>query len=118
MRFKIDENLCADFVAVLLEAGHDAMTVGDQGLSGKSDAVIAEVCKEENRVLVTGDLGFGNVQEYPPEEYSGLIVIRMARPSRRGSLDAFRAILGRLSEAECKGKLWIVEESRVRIRGN
>ena len=35
MKFKIDENLPREVAALLRDAGHDAMTVVDQGLGGQ-----------------------------------------------------------------------------------
>ena len=40
MLVKLDENLCRSHVALLLEAGHQADRVHDQGLSGEADPVI------------------------------------------------------------------------------
>ena len=37
MKFKIDENLPREAVDVLTAAGHDAVSVFDQGLNGKPD---------------------------------------------------------------------------------
>ena len=53
MRFKIDENLHADAAESLKRMGHDAMTVREQNLSGQPDTVIAGICQQENRALVT-----------------------------------------------------------------
>ena len=39
-----------------------------RGLSGATDARIAELLKVEGRVLVTLDVDFANTQLYPPEE--------------------------------------------------
>jgi predicted nuclease of predicted toxin-antitoxin system len=62
MKFKVDENLPVETAAALRAAGHDAMTVLEQGLGGRLDASIAEICKCEGRALVTLDLDFSNVQ--------------------------------------------------------
>ena len=37
MRFKIDENLPGELAADLRQAGHEADTVSDQGMSGAAD---------------------------------------------------------------------------------
>jgi len=68
MRFKIDENLHEDIAEALRTHGHDAQTVFDQGLRGHADPEIAEVARREWRAVVTLDLDFGNIREYPPEE--------------------------------------------------
>jgi predicted nuclease of predicted toxin-antitoxin system len=78
MKFKVDENLPMEVAVALREAGHDAMSVVDQGLGGRADASVAEVCRREGRSLVTLDVDFANVQAYPPRDYAGLLVLRLA----------------------------------------
>ena len=56
MRFKVDENLHPDAAEFLRSAGHDAMTVYDQGLRGRKDEVISAICQVEQRAIVTLDL--------------------------------------------------------------
>jgi predicted nuclease of predicted toxin-antitoxin system len=107
----------ADVADALQAKGHDAMTVAEQGLTGKIDAIIAEICKDEGRAIITFDLDFANVQEYPPENYSGLIVLRLALPSRNRVMKALAQVLDLIDSTTLVGTLWIVEESRIRIRG-
>lgn len=43
MRFKVDENLHWEIAELLQGQGHDALTVFDQGLRGRSDKDIGDV---------------------------------------------------------------------------
>jgi len=72
MRFKIDENLPVELAEELRAAGHEAITVGDQQLSGASDQHLSEVCKTEGSIFVTLDLDFADIRTYPPGEHPGL----------------------------------------------
>ena len=116
MKFKVDENLPIQCVDQLREGGHDALSVKDQGLSGATDPRIAEVCTEEGRVLVTLDLDFADIRTYPPSASAGIIIFRL------GSYDALtlRRFVGRvmalLPHESPAGRLWVVEEDKVRIR--
>lgn len=76
MKFKIDENLPAEFAAILREANFEAATVGEENLSGMADIAVLDLCKAETRVLVTLDLDFANVQAHPPGTHAGIIVFR------------------------------------------
>lgn len=49
MRFKVEENLPIDVADLLGSAGHDALTVFDQGLIGEDDSSILGICKKEQR---------------------------------------------------------------------
>jgi predicted nuclease of predicted toxin-antitoxin system len=62
--------------------GHDALTVFDQGLRGRDDHDIADTCRSENRVLLSLDLDFSNILMFPPENYPGLIVLRLRKKGR------------------------------------
>ena len=55
VKFKLDENLPAEMADLFKRAGHDAVTVLDQQLSGVSDPVLATVCIQERRAIVTLD---------------------------------------------------------------
>lgn len=117
MRFKIDENLPLEAAASLQQAGHDATTVHQQGLSGEADNRIASVCQEEALVLVTLDTDFGDIRAYPPSQYSGLIVLRLRTQDKTHVLDVLHRLLPLLTQDPLTHHLWIVEEERVRIRG-
>jgi predicted nuclease of predicted toxin-antitoxin system len=116
MRFKVDENLHPDAADLLRSAGHDAMTVFDQGLRGHRDQDNATICQREQRAIVTLDLDFSNIRQYPPEDYPGIIVLRLANKSRQPVLSALTRVVPLLTTEPLAGCLWIVEEQRVRIR--
>lgn len=116
MKFKIDENLPIELAEMLNDAGHDASTVYLQKLDGEPDSVIAQVCQLEERAIVTLDVGFSNIQIYPPAEFSGIIVLRLVRQDKLHVMDVFKRVIQMLSEEEIVRKLWIVDEQRIRIR--
>jgi predicted nuclease of predicted toxin-antitoxin system len=116
MRFKVDQNLHDEIAEALRAAGHDAATVHDQGLDGKEDEVIAEICRDEARAIVSIDLDFANEVEFPPQNYPGLIVFRMTKQSRPRAMKALGQVLTLLKTELPNGSLWIVEESRIRVR--
>ena len=116
MRLKLDENLPIDLKRLFAESGHDAATVGDEGLGGGSDAEIAAVCIGEERVLVTQDLDFSDIRAYPPAEHAGIIVFRLPSAARDAVLEVAAGLIARLATSSPNGQLWIVEDSRVRIR--
>lgn len=117
MRFKIDENLPAEVAQKLREAGHDATTVLEEGLSGKADASIAAICQNEGRALVTLDTDFADIRSYPPEQCHGLIVLSLRRQDKPHVLSAIARLVPVLAEETLEKCLWIVSETRLRIRG-
>jgi predicted nuclease of predicted toxin-antitoxin system len=116
MQFKIDENLHADAAELLRQHGYDTTTVLEQGLQGGADADIANVCQQEGRTMITLDLDFSDVRHYPPEDYQGLIVLRLNDQSRTSVLNIIDRIIPLLGTEPLVGNLWIVQETSVRIR--
>lgn len=117
MRFKIDENLPAEAREVLRQAGFDAATVADEGLAGSPDEGIAAICRREDRVIITLDLGFAVIRVYPPQDYAGLIVLRLMRQDRATVLRIVERLIPALDNELLEKRLWIVDERRIRIRG-
>lgn len=116
MRLKIDENLPEEAAHLLRDAGHEAESVLGEQLGGRPDDQVAQICRNEQRALVTLDLDFADIRAYPPEEYPGLIVLRPNRQSRRHVLRLLRSVLPVLDREKLPGCLWVVSESGLRIR--
>ena len=116
MRIKLDENMPAALVELLLDAGHDALTVPAQGLSGAEDPKVLDVARAEQRILMTFDVGFGNIREFPVGTHWGIVVFRLhdqrwtvlEKPARR-MLES--GVLDRLGRG-----LAIIDETRARLR--
>lgn len=117
MRFKIDENLHDDVVALLASEGHDAETVHAEGLRGCVDPVLAQHCASENRALVTLDLDFADIRAFPPEGSAGIIVLRVRDQSRPHVLRVMAQVIDLLHRETVSGRLWVVTDAGVRIRG-
>ena len=115
MRFKLDQNLDRVIGEPLIEGGHDLKTAEEQSLQRADDLTVVGVCRAEHRCLITADMGFAQIIDYPPDQYAGLIVLWHPRPTR----SAMRALVEQVRVA-CKeespvGRLWIVEPRRIRI---
>ena len=116
MRLKLDENLGSACASLLKAAGHDVLTVPDQGLCSAADEAVIAASRAEGRCLVTLDLDFGNPLRFRPSEYAGIAVLRLPpRPSHADLADAVRTLLGGLSRDTISGRLWIIQRGRVRV---
>lgn len=116
MRFKLDENLPIDLAEMFREAGHDAVTVRDQGLTGARDSDLASVCMREGRAIVSFDTDFADIRTYPPDAHPGLVVFRLESQDRGHVLEIGARLLEALPGTSLSGQLWIVEETRIRVR--
>ncbi len=115
MKFKLDENLGPTVQEVFLKRGHDCRTVRDQRLSGSPDEPVLRAPVAEGRILVTMDHDFGNVLRYSPESTSGIAILGpQTQTSRKLLRFLAEALLVALERKTIRGKLWIVEPSRIR----
>ncbi len=116
MRIKIDENIGDSAVALLRDAGHDVMTVREQGFGGADDETIYRICQSEARVLVTLDRDFGKVQRFPPHTSAGIAVLALGGAASLRVIKARLLTFLELSRSRpISGELWIVEPGRVRV---
>jgi len=116
VRFKLDENLPKSAAALLRDAGHDVQTVLEERPGGNTDARVFDVCKAENRVLVTFDLDFSDLRSYPPSSHNGIWILRPHTQSIRNTLALLRRALELVPGEVVQARLWIVEPDRVRVR--
>lgn len=116
LRLKLDENLPHDAAGLLRQAGHSVTTVLDQGLGGATDAAVLDAVLQEGRALITLDGGFADIRAHPPQAYPGLIVLRLPRADRARIAAAMARVAQALAGEQVAGRLWIVEERRIRVR--
>jgi predicted nuclease of predicted toxin-antitoxin system len=116
VKFKIDENLPVEAALTLREHGFDADTVSDEALSGVDDETMANRVPAENRILVTLDLDFSNIRAYPPDEYAGIIVLRLKTQDKPTVLSYIRRFAAAVEKRSPEGELWIVQNDRIRFR--
>ncbi len=115
MKAKLDENLGNRAMDLFVASGHDAATVTDQDLGGASDEELIKACRTEGRTLVTLDLDFSNVLRFPPREYASIAVLAYPHLIDLDTIRERVRVLLRASEREqLSGRLWIVEQDRIR----
>lgn len=116
MKVKLDENLSRSTAELFRLAGHDVMTVRDEGLLGAPDERVFEVAQQEKRILVTLDRDPGQILRFPPNESAGIVIIDVGpRANHAGLLARTRELLRFLETRSPERSLWIVEPGQVWI---
>jgi predicted nuclease of predicted toxin-antitoxin system len=115
VRLKLDENLGHSVAEYLRERNHDVSTVTEEGLAGADDHDVFVAATKGKRTLLTLDLDFSSPIRFPPGRSSGVIVIRVARPSHSLILEALSEALPHFSGESPDGATWIVEIGRIRV---
>jgi len=116
LRFKLDENIPREAEAILNGSGHDSHSVISENIGGCPDEKLIEVCRQEQRILVTLDLDFSDIRWYPPALHSGIWILRPSTQSVSVICSLLERALRMLKIEPAERKLWIVENERIRIR--
>ncbi len=120
MKFLIDEDLPHSLVTLFRNYGYDAVHVIEVELRGSKDREIAYYAKREKAVIVTGDYDFSDVRNYPPSQYSGIVVIEL--PRNATALFIYKQFEWFLQQQHIvenlSGKLLLLEPGRIRIRNS
>jgi hypothetical protein len=66
--------------------------------------------------VLTLDLDFSDIRAYPPSDYAGIIVLRPAVQSVPSIRRLVAHVIALLAAEPLQGNLWIVDDSRIRIR--
>jgi hypothetical protein len=104
MKFKLDENLPGEGVQILRAAGHDAVTRDIRGRSNGGSC--SSRCTSGSAT-----------RTYSPGSSAGIVVLRLGRQSKAVVLAAIAEVAAAAVDEPVTGKLWIVEDGRLRIRG-
>jgi len=119
MRLLVDENMPRSTLPTLVASGHDAEDVRDVGLRGAADQPIFRYACDQDRMLVTRDLDFANLLQYPLGTHPGILVLRLPETLRpEAVLRTLTAALSQLGGRDLRGDLVIVEWTRVRVRSS
>ena len=118
MHFLIDADLPRKVTELLRRHGHEAVDVRDIGLRAAPDAEVAAYARRQGLCLISGDFGFANIRNYPPEDYAGLVVLQLPRnATAKMILNLVDAMLGQPQVLNrLSGRLAIVEFGRIRLR--
>ena len=104
------------YLRVLHNWGYDAAPIGAHIALDSPDADVIALANQLDAVLLTIDLDFANILDYPPAQYGGIVILRY-RVEHETELDAaLKTALDDLYRDGLRGALVIVAPGRYRIR--
>ena len=116
MRIFIDECVwlvTRDFVR---QFNIDIATVKERGLAGADDRLVLAQAISENRVFLTRDMHFSNILLYPPQNYLGIIVLRIAPHTITSVHHTLSWALTAFTQDSIQKTLVIVDHNKYRTR--
>ncbi len=116
MRFLVDQDVYKLTVDKLKEWEHDVVTVKELGIARAFDEDLLTVAKEQNRILITRDKGFGGLLFLKEKVSVGVIFLRITPRTLTEVHRQLRTMLKEHSEEELMRYFSVVEPGRHRIR--
>jgi predicted nuclease of predicted toxin-antitoxin system len=116
VRFLAD--MCVDvrIVKWLLQNGHDATHLRDQGLQRMPNGEIFEKAIREDRIIITFDLDFGEIAALTKSWRTSVILFRLKNTRTLHVIERLSSVIERFEDALKRGSMITVEETRCRMR--
>jgi predicted nuclease of predicted toxin-antitoxin system len=116
MKFLADMGISPRVVEELRQKGHDAVHLMDEGLNRLPDGDVLDKTLREGRILLTHDLGFGELLAAGGGSLPSVIIFRLKDMRPANVSRHLFSVISQESEALDRGAICSVTEHRVRIR--
>jgi predicted nuclease of predicted toxin-antitoxin system len=67
-------------------------------------------------ILITNDKGFGNIFNYPPQSYKGIIVLKISPQNQQQVHNLLLQFLKTKNQDSLKGNLVVIDSHHFRVR--
>jgi len=116
MKFLVDMALSPKTVKFLQNSDYDAVRVNELGMAKSKDKIILEYAAENDMVVITADLDFGDILAYTKYKKPSVIIFRLRDPSPDHVNSLLLSSLPRIKDSLEKGSIIVIEDHRIRIR--
>lgn len=117
MKFLADHCLFGNTIHLLRERSHEVLTLKELGHAASPDEIVLQLAQKETAVLITCDREFGSILLYPPEQYNGIVVLKITASNQSKVHQLLLDFLQDRGSSSLHGKLVAVDTHHVRIRG-
>ena len=115
MRFLGDMGVSLRVIEWLRQQGHDAKHLREEKLHRLPDPEIFKKATEENRIVLTFDLDFGEIVAFTEGKRASVILFRLYNARAVHVIERLKVILADLTPWPANS-IVIVEEQRYRVR--
>ena len=116
MKFLADMGISLKTVVFLHALGHDAVHLADQGLERLPDRDIVAKARQEGRILLVHDLGFGELVAASGAMLPSVITFRLRNMHPDRVNGALQRLLPQHGDTLERGAMISVTEGQVRVR--
>jgi predicted nuclease of predicted toxin-antitoxin system len=115
MRIKIDENLPVRLTHALIALGHDVDHVEESVLAGRADPDLWRAAQNEDRMLITHDVKFGDARVIEAGPHPGFVLVRTTQ-GRNAILERVREVFQTHDVESWRGCIVVITDDKVRVR--
>lgn len=116
MRFLADMGVSQQVVEWLRSNGHDAVHLRDEGLQRLPNGLIFQKAGNEQRIVLTFDLDFGEILAASVGQIVSVVLFRLRNTRTNFVIQRLDAVLKQSSADLLRGAIVIVEDGRHRVR--
>jgi len=116
MRFLADMGVSSRVVNWLRKSGHDAVHLRDENLQRMPNGLIFKKAIEENRIILTFDLDFGEITALTKGARCSTIVFRLRNTSTENVINRLSKVLETSFSHLEQGSIIAVDDYRHRVR--
>lgn len=112
----VDECVPRRYLNLLQEWGHQAEAASAHIPADAVDDDVLDLARKLDGGLLTVDLDFANILDYPPAGHNGIIVMRYEARLEEGLDATLKSVFSDLDRESLRKVLVIVAEGRYRVR--
>lgn len=116
MSILLDHCVPRKYLRLLQSWGYDATLLSEHTTPDAADNDVITLAQTLDAVLLTVDLDFANILDYPPNDYAGIVVMRYEASDESLLVATLQQALADLYREPLRGVLVIIEPTRYRIR--
>ncbi|MBU2503901.1 MAG: DUF5615 family PIN-like protein [Nanoarchaeota archaeon] len=117
MEFFLDANVPYSSAKIIKNLGYKVRHAREIGMGKSPDEEIIDYASRNNMILITRDVGFGNLINYPLKSHKGVVLLRLppyfiSRQINKIILDFLKSV----KEKEIKNSLIVLDINKYRVR--
>ena len=116
MKFLADMGISQTVARRLRESGHDAVHLRDEGLQRLQDLDILEKARQQERIILTFDLDFGELLAVSRASVPSVIIFRLTTTVPEFVSARLLSVLSECGEDLNAGAIVTIEDNRYRLR--
>lgn len=115
MKIFADHCVHTDVIDALRKLGVELQTAKEVGLAFSSDEKIFNFVLKSSQILLTFDKHFGNILRFDIRKLAGVVIVYIDEMPKQMIPERIVEFFKSIKESELRGKLFIIEPTRIRI---